>query len=280
MKLQIKFGRVLFLFAALACSLLTGSASAAQEQGRDLDGLAKRVSKEISNTGIKSVVVADFVGLDGCDSVEGHYLAEEFSQSLEHHKKNFEVNDKKQLSAALANSKISTKDLSSTDTLQQIGTTLHTDVIVTGTLETSPAQYLVQVTVRRVQDGSLINTSSQSVKRPAYVDTLTFLDPHGLAKGVANAGMDGVGVPTCVFCPSPEYTSKTRRAKIQGDVVLLVVVDQEGHPGNIVVKRSSDDELARKAIEAVRKWKFEPARNKHGEAVAVIVPIEVTFRLY
>jgi TonB family protein len=37
--------------------------------------------------------------------------------------------------------------------------------------------------------------------------------------------------------------------------------------------------LDQKAVEAVRKWKFEPAM-KDGKPVAVQISVEVNFRLY
>jgi outer membrane biosynthesis protein TonB len=43
--------------------------------------------------------------------------------------------------------------------------------------------------------------------------------------------------------------------------------------------KSFDVELAQRAVEAVQKWRFKPARDREGQPVAVIVPIEVTFRL-
>jgi TonB family protein len=58
------------------------------------------------------------------------------------------------------------------------------------------------------------------------------------------------------------------------------VIDQEGRTGKIAVTTASDDGLAVKAIEAVRKWRFKPATDKEGKPVSVLVPIEVTFRLY
>jgi TonB family protein len=38
-------------------------------------------------------------------------------------------------------------------------------------------------------------------------------------------------------------------------------------------------DLDEKAVEAVRRWKFDPAK-KDGQAVAVQISIEVNFRLY
>jgi protein TonB len=57
------------------------------------------------------------------------------------------------------------------------------------------------------------------------------------------------------------------------------VVDAQGHPRNIHVARSLGLGLDEKAVEAVRKWKFEPG-TKDGQPVAVQVNVEVNFRLY
>src|SRR5882672_5579563 len=90
----------------LAVCFFVAPLAMAQEPGQDLDDLAKRIGKELTKTKIGSVVVADFVSLGRTDSAEGHYLAEEFSQRLERHKKNFAVTDRKQLSSALADAQI------------------------------------------------------------------------------------------------------------------------------------------------------------------------------
>lgn len=229
---------------------------------------------------ISSVVVADFVGLNGTDSSEGHYLAEEFTQRLDHYKKNFAVIDPKQLSSSLASVQISAKDLNAPETLQRIGSSVQSEAVVTGTFEASPAQYTVRLTVRTTKDSSVISSGEQLVKRPAYVDSLVFLDPGGSATKVARAGVDGVGVPTCLVCPPANYTDEARAAKIHGTVSLMVVITEEGHVGRIAVTKSSDDGLAKKAIEAVKKWSFRPATDKAGRPIAVLVPIEMSFSLY
>jgi periplasmic protein TonB len=64
-----------------------------------------------------------------------------------------------------------------------------------------------------------------------------------------------------------------------GVVVLRLVVGSDGNPRDIQVVRALGLGLDEKAIEAVRKWRFEPAR-KDGKPVAVAVNIEVNFHLY
>lgn len=89
----------------------------------------------------------------------------------------------------------------------------------------------------------------------------------------------GVSAPHAIYDPDPEYSEEARNAKYQGTVVLWVVVGADGKARDIRVQRSLGMGLDEKAIEAVRRWKFEPAM-KDGQPVAVQVNIEVNFRLY
>jgi protein TonB len=100
----------------------------------------------------------------------------------------------------------------------------------------------------------------------------------GVGGGVYRVG-GGVSAPRAIYAPDPEYSDAARKAKYQGTVVLWVVIDQNGRPRQIKVQRSLGMGLDEKAIEAVRLWKFEPAR-KDGQPVAVQVNVEVNFRLY
>jgi protein TonB len=89
----------------------------------------------------------------------------------------------------------------------------------------------------------------------------------------------GVSAPRILFAPDPDYSEEARKAKYQGTVVLWVVVAPDGRPRDIRVQRSLGLGLDEKAMEAVRSWKFEPAR-KDGQPVAVQINVEVNFRLY
>jgi len=100
----------------------------------------------------------------------------------------------------------------------------------------------------------------------------------GIGGGPYRVG-GGVSAPRAIFSPDPEYSEEARKAKYQGTVVLWVVVGADGRPHDLRVTRSLGLGLDEKAMEAVRTWKFEPAK-KDGQAVAVQVNIEVNFRLY
>jgi len=102
----------------------------------------------------------------------------------------------------------------------------------------------------------------------------------GTGGGAFRAGVNGVGMPTCIYCPDPQYSDEARKAKYQGVVVLMVIITLDGRATNIQVAKSPGLGLDEKAIEAVRQWKFRPAIGPNGKSVPTQVPIEVIFRLF
>lgn len=61
--------------------------------------------------------------------------------------------------------------------------------------------------------------------------------------------------------------------------MLELVVTPNGLPKDFTVAKSLGPELDKKAIEAVRTWRFEPA-IKDGKPVMVKIRVEVKFALY
>jgi protein TonB len=101
----------------------------------------------------------------------------------------------------------------------------------------------------------------------------------GIGGGVFRVG-GGVSAPKELYAPEPEYSEEARKAKYQGTVVLWVVIGPDGRPHDpIRVLRSVGMGLDEKAIEAVKQWKFDPAK-KDGKPVAVQIAVEVDFHLY
>lgn len=95
--------------------------------------------------------------------------------------------------------------------------------------------------------------------------------------GVYKIGGD-VKAPHVVENIEPEYTKDAKARKIQGTVLLRLVVSADGLPENIKVTRSLDPGLDENAVGAVTQWRFAPA-TKNGEPVAVEATIEVNFKL-
>jgi len=88
----------------------------------------------------------------------------------------------------------------------------------------------------------------------------------------------GIDPPTLVREVRPSYTDTARRQAIEGDVVLEIVVRSDGSVGNVRVRQSLGGGLEQKAIEAVRQWRFTPAKRK-GVPVDVVVDVSVEFKL-
>ena len=77
----------------------------------------------------------------------------------------------------------------------------------------------------------------------------------------------------------PDYPREAFRAGEQGRVLLSVQVGADGVPTDVQVAESSRSrDLDRAAVEAVRKWRFEPALD-NGQAVASTVQVPIDFTL-
>jgi protein TonB len=75
----------------------------------------------------------------------------------------------------------------------------------------------------------------------------------------------------------PTYTNDALLHRVQGTVVLELVVTHEGRPSQIRVVRSLDPEgLDDQAVAAVAHWRFEPGRLA-GAPVDVLVSVMVDF---
>lgn len=79
--------------------------------------------------------------------------------------------------------------------------------------------------------------------------------------------------------PPPAYPALSRRIGEEGRVVLRVLVGVNGKPESVEVESGSGSRrLDDAALEAVRKWKFIPAR-RNNEAVSAYVLVPVKFSL-
>jgi len=89
-----------------------------------------------------------------------------------------------------------------------------------------------------------------------------------------------ISPPSILKKIQPEYTQQARDAKYEGSVLIDAVIGKDGHAKNAAVRRGLGMGLDENALEAVTRWKFEPARlKKDNRPVAVKVTIEMVFRL-
>jgi len=102
----------------------------------------------------------------------------------------------------------------------------------------------------------------------------------GTGGGAFRAGVNGVGMPSCFYMPNPPYSEEARKAKYSGVVMVEAVVNLDGHLSNMRVIKSPGLGLDDSTINTMRTWRCKPVTGPNGKPVPVIVPFEVTFRLY
>lgn len=88
----------------------------------------------------------------------------------------------------------------------------------------------------------------------------------------------GITPPGLLREVRPDYTEEARRRNLEGEVVLEIVVRSDGSVGSLRVLQGLGGGLDQRAVEAVRQWRFSPAR-RHGTPVDVLVEVAVEFRL-
>jgi protein TonB len=84
----------------------------------------------------------------------------------------------------------------------------------------------------------------------------------------------------CLRCPDPVYSDEARKAKVQGQVTMRVLVGADGRARDIQVTRGIGLGLDENAVLAVRSWQFIPAKDAARRPVASWITIETVFRLF
>jgi protein TonB len=77
----------------------------------------------------------------------------------------------------------------------------------------------------------------------------------------------------------PDYPSAARARGLEGEVVLRAIVDRQGAVEQQIVVIESVPSLDQAAIEALRRWRFEPGRDAYNRPVRVVIEVPLRFRL-
>jgi len=260
----------------------------AQDQ---MEALASRVAAQIRQSKIDpalpKVLVIDFSNAsDKQFSKLGSILADELAQSLSGFASGFQVEDRKSFSAYLKENWMGLEDLQSEAVCLTLARSMGGAGVIRGTMETDANQQL-RINLRTDGLGPAWSGEAQFpltgelqdlLKQPAisYARSSNAIQTE---PGILQPGVNGVSLPVCVFCPSPDYTDLARVAKYRGTVELSLIVTKDGVVESVAVLKGAPFSLTGQAIEAVKKWKFKPA-NAHGQSVPVRVPVDIEFQLY
>jgi len=88
----------------------------------------------------------------------------------------------------------------------------------------------------------------------------------------------GIEPPRLLREVRADYTEDARQRGLSGDVVLEIVVRRDGSVGDIKILQGLAGGLNDRAVQAVRQWRFAPARRQ-GTPVDVVVEVAVEFKL-
>ena len=88
-----------------------------------------------------------------------------------------------------------------------------------------------------------------------------------------------VSAPILIYQVDPEFSEEARKAKVSGNVLVNLWVDEKGNPTHVRVIRGIGLGLDEKAVEAVKQYRFKPAME-NGKPVMVEMNIDVTFQIF
>jgi len=126
----------------------------------------------------------------------------------------------------------------------------------------------------RVSEAEAMEASASEIRK-AHVAQLS---PKRQATAQASKVGNGVAAPVLLYKLEPSYSVEARAAKVQGSVVLNVVVGTDGKAGDIQLRKGVGYGLDEQALNAVAQWTFKPGM-RDGVPVPVQATIEVNFKL-
>ena len=115
-------------------------------------------------------------------------------------------------------------------------------------------------------------------------DIIEMLQAAAVAQGKGPMSQTTLGSPeqtlppTVVESTPAPYTDGARAKRIEGTVVLMVLVRRDGSVGAASVSRGLEASLDESALRTVKEWKFGPA-IRQGKTVEVVLEVEVGFQL-
>jgi protein TonB len=95
-----------------------------------------------------------------------------------------------------------------------------------------------------------------------------------------SSGTTQITRPSILSKVEPTYPEAARMAGLQGTVQVKIQILANGLPGEVTVNSTSgQNSLDEAAIEAVRQWRFIPAKNREGVNIMCYTTIPIVFHL-
>ena|SRR6266581_4767160 len=264
-----------------------------------LESLASLTAQKIRDANLvekePSVLVIDFFrNSQGSSSRLGTLLADRFSELVTAYSAGMKILDRKTFKDYLSENWTTLEDLRSNEICLTIARKLGATGAILGTLIEKDGKLSLTLHLEGFgpaeKEDDIFPWRDRTASFPLTEELHTTLFQPGPnyaraaeeipdEPGVFRPGILGVGSPTCVYCPQPDYSDEARLSKFQGTVRLSVVVTPDGKVRSVYVLKGAPFELTSKTIEAAKRWRLRPGQ-KDGKPVAVRVELETTFHVY
>jgi TonB family protein len=273
-------GCVKLIRLAILVSIFLPLASPGNAQLANIDKLGEEFAKQLKSFKPKMVAVADLAASGEDLRAQGHEFSAFLSSSIQHHGKKLPILDHPNFDADLKHDNVSLDAFVSGDATSALHGKIPEDILVIGAIVRNAQVYSLTFSAIRVSSGETLFSKGTTFARTEFIDSLTEPFPPQFDHPIFLGGHGGIGAPTCISCPDPQYNDYARRDRIQGTSVFNVLVSPEGRAVRLQPVRLIGEGLDEEAFKIIKTWRFKPAINKEGTPVYVIIPIEVTFRLF
>jgi TonB family protein len=251
----------------------------AQQTNADVVHARRAFVQELCNdvwqSKVQKVYVPDFTDESGKFSSLGRFFAATFAKMLDEASMGFAVVDRVQVRRNLNKTGRTDQEPADPDLLTKLVSDMGGDAILWGKVSMNRNVATINLVMR--------TPSGKDLAQRRYEENLDgelLADLEASQSGTVfyYAGLDGVSPPNCVHCPPPEWPVGQGSPARDGDVILSILVTLEGNADQMRIAQTLDPVFDRAALECVRSWRFEPAKNADGKPVPVRLPVQITFK--
>jgi hypothetical protein len=260
---------------------------ASYAQYKEIDQVGDEIAKESmkARPETKIIVVADLHDASGASNDQGHYLSLILTSAISLHMKHkYAVAEHPAFDAALQKQGIAIQSMTIPKSVTEVAGKINVAAVVIGDFQRDQTYYSVHLSIDRVLDGAILYSSDSKFARSEFLDSLAEPFPPAEIKDslkpITKADMAAGRGPVCESCPVPSYTSIAKDVRLQGTAVFNVLISKQGEIVALRPTRILGLGLDESAYHAISKtWIMRPARDKDGQPIAVVVPVEVSFAL-
>jgi TonB family protein len=273
--------------------------SLSAEQQSSISSFALSIQQEIRKEDCAGngceILVVDFALLSGETCSTCALLADSLAKTLSELPGGPNVISRTTLSSFLNEERIPSKILNQPEALAWVAHQLHASRLVFGTIRTEEELLLarahllkdegpgqkphvskeisVKIPLGNLADGLSARESYQSLpkREPSEAQLPNPFTAQGKGPGVA--------LPTCFYMPNPPYTDSARAAKLSGKILLEAIITTDGRVISPRIINGLPMGLNELCLKSLQTWRCKPAMQ-NGVPVPVLIPFEVTFRLY